>query len=64
VIGGGRLGLLQRRGRKARVKRMEIEAGVGQETELIARTHGGGSSSDRRTAWASTERALDGRVLR
>jgi hypothetical protein len=64
VIGAGRLGLLQRRGRKARVRLTEIEAGGGRETELTTRTHGGGSSSDRKTAWASTERALDGGVLR
>jgi hypothetical protein len=72
VIGGGRLGHLHHRGRKARVRHTEIEAGVagkqsspqdGDGGGSGLKSRGGGDLGDRRIVWASLERALEGGVL-
>jgi hypothetical protein len=69
VIDGGRLRLLQHRGRKARVRCTKIEVGVAWKPSSPQDGNGGGGSKscggdgsgDWRTAWASSKKALEGR---
>jgi hypothetical protein len=60
-------GLLQVHGRKARVRRMGIEAGVAGKPSSLqdgngdgSKSRGGGGSGDWRTAWVSSEKDLEG----
>jgi hypothetical protein len=68
-ISGGQLGVLQHQGKKARVSPTKIEAGVAEKPSSPQngngsggglKSCGGGGSGDRRTMWASSEKALEG----